>query len=65
MVLVHRPKLVCLQETKMEAISEQVALETLGQSTNGYQVLPTRRKEGGGASCWGGILILLMQPTCH
>jgi hypothetical protein len=48
MVLVHRPKLVCLQQTKMEAISEQVALETLGQSTNGYQVLPTRRKEGGG-----------------
>jgi hypothetical protein len=37
----------------MEAISEQVALETLGQSTNGYQVLPTRRKEGGG----GGFLL--------
>jgi hypothetical protein len=32
----------------MEAISQQVALETLGQSTNGYQVLPTRGTRGGG-----------------
>jgi hypothetical protein len=63
MVQAHMPKMVCFQETKMETMNQQVAVETPGQSIDGYQVLPATGTRG--ASCWGGTYILWMHLICY
>jgi exonuclease III len=42
----HKPKMVCLQGTKLASIHRQTTLEILGQALNGYHYLPTGGTRG-------------------
>jgi DNA phosphorothioation-dependent restriction protein DptG len=57
MVLAHRPKMVCLQETKMETVSQQIAQETLDQMIDEFQFLPAQGIRGGILLGWNSDLV--------
>jgi exonuclease III len=47
MVQSVRPMLVCLQETKLSLINQQLASEILGHNLDGYCYLPVNGTKGG------------------
>jgi exonuclease III len=66
MVQSARPKLVCLQETKLAQISQQVAAETLGPGLDGFTYLPLNGTGGGGIMCaWRSDCVTNFNVTRH
>jgi hypothetical protein len=49
-----RPNIVCLQETKKEAISQRMVMSTLGADFDCFLVLPTDGTRGGILLAWKG-----------
>jgi exonuclease III len=47
MVCLNKPKLVCLQETKLQQITKQIVVETLGPGLDGFSYLPANGSRGG------------------
>jgi hypothetical protein len=47
MVQAYNPILVCLQETKLVVINQQIVSDTLGQRFDGFHVLPAVGTRGG------------------
>jgi hypothetical protein len=58
MVQAVRPKLACLQETKLAVISPQIATEILGQRFDGFEYLPANGTRGGIILGWHSDFIV-------
>jgi hypothetical protein len=54
----HKPKMVCLQETKLASVHCQTALEILGQALDGYHYLPAGGTRGGILLGWNPWIVL-------
>jgi hypothetical protein len=62
MIQVVHPNLVCLQETKLASVDDQLKLDILGHSLDGYHFLPALGTRGGILVGWNKSYIEVVNP---